>query len=139
MDKNVLNDYVDACAFIKETEKEIKKLKRKRKRVIDKVRGSNPEFPYQPQSFGIAGVTTTFSDEDLIRSEEHMLETQRELARELKTKVEEWMEKIPFRMQRIIRYRFFNHLSWEEVALLMKCKGGGNSIRMEFYRFMQKK
>ena len=139
MDKNVLNDYVDACAFIKETEEEIKKLKKNRKRVIDKVRGSNPEFPYQPQSFGIAGVTETFANADLIRSEEHILETQRKLAEDLKLQVEEWMTKIPFRMQRIIKYRFFNHLSWEEGAILMKCKRGGDSIRMEFCRFMKEK
>lgn len=104
MDRNVLNDYVDACAFIKETEKEIRRLKKNRKRVVDKVRGSNTEFPYQPQSFGIAGVTETFADEDLLRSEEHILDTQRKLAEELKLQVEEWMAKIPFRMQRIIRY-----------------------------------
>lgn len=139
MNKNVLNDYVDACAFIKETEAEIRKLKKNRKKVIDKVRGSNLEFPYQPQSFGIAGVTGTYTNEDLIRSEEHILETQKKLAEELKIQVEVWMKKIPFRMQRIIKYRFFNHLSWEEVAILMKCKSGGDSIRMEFYRFMKKK
>ena len=139
MDRKVLNDYVDACAFIKEAEKEIRRLKRNRKRVVDKVRGSNPEFPYQPQSFGIAGVTETVADEDLLRSEEHILDTQRKLAEELKLQVEEWMAKIPFRMQRIIRYRFFNNLSWEEVALLMRCKSGGESIRIEFYRFMRKK
>ena len=139
MDRKVLNDYVDACAFIKEAEKEIRRLKKNRKRVVDKVRGSNPEFPYQPQSFGIAGVTETFADEDLLRSEEHILDTQRKLAEELKLQVEEWMAKIPFRMQRIIRYRFFNNLSWEEVALLMRCKSGGEYIRIEFYRFMRKK
>ena len=39
MDKKILEDYIDACEFIKETEAEIKKLKKKRKTVIDKVRG----------------------------------------------------------------------------------------------------
>ena len=41
MDKRILNDYIDACAYIKETEAEIKSLKKSRKTVIDKVRGSN--------------------------------------------------------------------------------------------------
>lgn len=138
MDKKILEDYIDACEFIKETEAEIKKLKKKRKTVIDKVRGSNPDFPYQPQSFGIAGITTTYADEDLIKSEEHILETQKRQAKELKQGVEEWMQEIPFRMQRIIRYKIFSGLSWEETATLMKCKAGGEAMRKEYDRFMQK-
>lgn len=137
MDKKILEDYIDACEFIKETEAEIKKLKKKRKTVIDKVRGSNPDFPYQPQSFGIAGITTTYADEDLIKSEEHILETQKRQAKELKQGVEEWMKEIPFRMQRIIRYKIFSGLSWEEVATLMGRKCTAGSVRMEYQRFME--
>lgn len=138
MDKKILEDYIDACAFIKDTEDEIKKLKKKRKIVIDKVRGSNPEFPYQPQSFGIAGTTTTYANEDLIKSEEHILETQKMKAEELKLQVEEWMQEIPFRMQRIIKCKVFNKLSWEEVAKLMGRKCTADSIRMEYTNFMKK-
>lgn len=139
MDKKILEDYIDACEFIKETEAEIKRLKRKRKIVIDKVRGSNPDFPYQPQSFGIAGTTATYANEDLIKSEEHILEIQKKRAEELKVEVEEWMKEIPFRMQRIIRYKFFNRLSWEEVATLMGRKCTASSVRMEYQRFMEEK
>ena len=138
MDKKILEDYIDACAFIKDTEADIKKLKKKRKIVIDKVRGSNPEFPYQPQSFGIAGTTTTYANEDLIKSEEHILETQKRQAEELKLQVEEWMQEIPFRMQRIIKYKVFNKLSWEEVAKLMGRKCTADSVRMEYTNFMKK-
>ena len=138
MDKKILEDYIDACAFIKDTEADIKKLKKKRKIVIDKVRGSNPEFPYQPQSFGIAGTTTTYAKEDLIKSEEHILETQKRQAEELKLQVEEWMQEIPFRMQRIIKYKVFNKLSWEEVAKLMGRKCTADSVRMEYTNFMKK-
>ena len=137
MDKKILNDYIDACAYIKETESEIKSLKKSRKTVIDKVRGSNPDFPYQPQSFGIAGTTNTYANADLIRSEEHILETQKRQAEELKIQVEEWMEEIPFRMQRIIRYKIFKDLTWEETAKLMGRKCTGEGLRMEFNRFMK--
>lgn len=138
MDKRILNDYIDACAYIKETEAEIKSLKKSRKTVIDKVRGSNPDFPYQPQSFGIAGTTDTYANVDLIRSEEHILETQKRQAEELKIQVEEWMEEVPFRMQRIIRYKVFKDLTWEEVAKLMGRRATGDSVRMEFNNFMKK-
>ena len=138
MDKRILNDYIDACAYIRETEAEIRSLKKSRKTVIDKVRGSNPDFPYQPQSFGIAGTTDTYANVDLIRSEEHILETQKRQAEELKIQVEEWMEEVPFRMQRIIRYKFFKELTWEEVAKLMGRRATGDSVRMEFNNFMRK-
>lgn len=137
MDKSILEDYIDACEFIKETEAEIKRLKKKRRKVIDKVRGSNPDFPYELRSFGIAGTTETYAERELIQSEEHILEVQKKRAEELKIGVEEWMENIPFRMQRIIKYKFFHRLSWEETAILMGRKCTADSVRMEFNSFMK--
>lgn len=137
MDKSILEDYIDACEFIKETEAEIKRLKKKRRKVIDKVRGSNPDFPYEPRSFGIAGTTETYAERELIQSEEHILEVQKRRAEELKIGVEEWMTEIPFRMQRIIKYKFFHRLSWEETAILIGKQCTGEGIRKEFDRFMR--
>ncbi|MBC5689764.1 RNA polymerase subunit sigma-70 [Mediterraneibacter sp. NSJ-55] len=137
MDKSILEDYIDACEFIKETEAEIKRLKKKRRKVIDKVRGSNPDFPYEPRSFSIAGTTETYAEKELIQSEEHILEVQKRRAEELKIGVEEWMENIPFRMKRIIKYKFFHRLSWEETATLMGRKCTAASVKMEFQRFMK--
>lgn len=139
MDKKVLSDYIDACEFIKETEAEIKKLEKRRRIVQDKVRGSNPEFPYEERSFSLHGTTETLAEAGRLAREKQILEEQKAEAEELKLQVEEWMQEIPFRMQRIIRYKYFNRLSWEEVATLMKCKAGGEAIRMEYYRFMSKK
>lgn len=138
MDKKILEDYIDACEFIKETEAEIKKLEKKKKYVQDKVRGSNPEFPYEQRSFNLGGTVETVADASALAREKRILEEQRRTASDLKLQVEEWMQEIPFRMQRIVRYKFFNRLSWEEVATLMKCKGGGEVMRQEFYRFMKK-
>lgn len=139
MDKKILEDYIDACAFIKETEAEIKRLERKKRIVQDKVRGSNPDFPYEERSFRLHGTTETFESAGRLAKEREILEEQRAGAEELKLQVEEWMKEIPFRMQRIIRYKFFKGLTWEEVATLMKCKAGGEAIRLEYYRFMRKK
>ena len=61
MDKNILNDYIDACALVQETERDIRALKKKRKTIIQtNVSGSNPDFPYQPQHFKIEGTTVRF-------------------------------------------------------------------------------
>ena len=136
MDKKVLEDYIDACKFIKETESEIKNLDKKKKIVQDKVKGSNPDWPYEQRSFNLGGTIETVADAGRIHREKQILVIQKEEAEELKLQVEEWMQKIPFRMRRIINYKFFNNLSWEEVATLMKAKSG-DSVKKEYQRFMK--
>ena len=137
MDKKVLSDYIDACAFVKETEDEIKKLEKRRRIVQDKVKGSNPDFPYEERSFSLHGTTETLAEAGRLARERQILEDQKAEAEELKLQVEEWMQEIPFRMQRIIKYKFFNRLSWEEVATLMGKKCTADSVKKEFQRFMK--
>lgn len=139
MDKDILNDYMDACALIKETEEDIRKLKRKKKTVIQtNVKGSNPDFPYQPQHFKIQGITFTYEDDSHLRFEEKLLEERKANAEKLKLQVDQWMLTVPMRMQRIIRYKCFDKLSWGEVALKLGGKATEASIKMEFQRFMGK-
>lgn len=137
MDKKILEDYIDACEFIKETEEEIKKLEKKKRIVQDKVHGSNPDWPYEERSFNLGGSVETVADASALAREKRILEEQRKVASDLKIGVEEWMKETPFRMQRIIRYKFFNRLSWEEVATLMGRKCTAGSVRMEYQRFME--
>lgn len=137
MDKKILEDYIDACEFIKETEAEIKKMEKKKRVVQDKVWGSNPDWPYEERSFDLGGTVETVADASALAREKLILEEQKKAASDLKIGVEEWMKEIPFRMQRIIRYKFFNRLSWEEVATLMGRKCTAGSVRMEYQRFME--
>ena len=45
MEKKVLEQYIDACELIKETEKDIRRLKKKRQTIVQtNVSGSNPDF-----------------------------------------------------------------------------------------------
>lgn len=137
MDKRILEDYIDACEFIKETEEEIKKLEKRKRIVQDKVRGSNPEFPYEERSFNLGGTIETVEDASALAREKQILEEQRRIASDLKLGVEEWMREIPFRMQRIIRYKIFSGLSWEETAALMGQKCTGEGVKKEYQRFMK--
>ena len=140
MDKNILNDYIDACALVQETERDIRALKKKRKTIIQtNVSGSNPDFPYQPQHFKIEGTTFTYADDSALRWDEGLLERRKANAEKIKLNVEEWMLTIPARMQRIIRWKFFEELTWEEVAVKMGRKATGDSVRLEFQRFMAEK
>ena len=140
MDKNILNDYIDACALVQETERDIRALKKKRKTIIQtNVSGSNPDFPYQPQHFKIEGTTFTYADDSALRWDEGLLERRKANAEKIKLNVEEWMLTIPARMQRIIRWKFLEELTWEEVSVKMGRKATGDSVRLEFQRFMAEK
>ena len=140
MDKNILNDYIDACALVQETERDIRALKKKRKTIIQtNVSGSNPDFPYQPQHFKIEGTTFNYADDSALRWDEGLLERRKANAEKIKLNVEEWMLTIPARMQRIIRWKFLEELTWEEVAVKMGRKATGDSVRLEFQRFMAEK
>jgi DNA-directed RNA polymerase specialized sigma24 family protein len=55
----------------------------------------------------------------------------------LKVEVEQWMNHIPQRMQRIIKYKVFEGLSWSQVAAKLGRKATADSVRMEYLRFME--
>lgn len=140
MDKSILQEYMDACELIKETEKEIKKLNQKKKTIVQtNVKGSNPKFPYQEQHFRVQGTTFTVKDDSRIRYEMAVLEKRKEHAERIKLQVEEWMNSIPIRMQRIVKYKYLDEMTWEQVAVRMGKKVTADSIRMELERFLQKK
>lgn len=140
MDKHILDQYIDACALIEETEKDIQKLRQKKRTVIQtNVSGSNPEHPYNPQHFKIQGTTFTYREDSQLRMEEKLLDQRKADAEKIKIQVEEWMNTIPQRMQRIIRYKVFEGMTWQQVAKKMGRKATESSVKMEYQRFMQKK
>ncbi len=140
MDKKILEDYIDAVALVKETEEDIRRLKKKRKTVIQtNVKGSNPEFPYQGQHFKIQGTAFTYQDDASLRYEERLLEKRKENAEKIKQQVEEWLLKVPIRMQRIIKYKIFEGMTWRQVANRMGRKATENGLKKEFERFMKEK
>ena len=139
MDKTVLQEYIDACELVKDIEAEIQKLNRKKKTVIQtNVKGSMHEFPYVEQHFKVQGTTFTVKDDSRLRYEEKLLEQQKAKAEQVKLQVEEWMLTIPSRMQRIIRYRYLEGMSWGQVAVKMGRRATGESVRKEFENFLKK-
>lgn len=138
MDKKFLEEYIDACMLLKETEKEIQKLEQKKMpAILGKVKGSNQDFPYQECSFTISGTEFDYEDDKQLRVKKEILEERKKKAEEVKLKVEKWMNTIPMRMQRIVKYKFFEGLSWEETAAKINRKTTGDSVRKEFEKFMK--
>ena len=130
MDKSILNDYIDACALIQETEEDIKRLRKKKRTVIQtNVKGSNPNFPYEPQHFKIQGTTFTYTEDSQLRLEEELLKKRKADAEVLKMNVEAWLNTIPIRMQRIIRYKIFEGMTWEQTAVRLGRKATGDSVK----------
>ena len=140
MEKEIIEQYIDACEVVKKTEKEITQLKKKRKTIVQtNVSGSNPEFPYNPMHFKSAGTAFTYEEDCRLRMEEKILEEQKKRAKQIKQDVEIWMLKIPLRRQRIIRYRIFEKNSWEKVAERLGRNATGESVKKEYQRFFEKK
>ena len=139
MDKEILKQYIDACEQVKEAKVDILRLKKNRKKIVqDRVSGSAHEFPYTAKSFHIEGLAyPVVKDPDELDRREAILQERLQKAEEIKRQVEAWMLTIPQRMQRIIRYRVFEELSWNEVAIRMGRKATADSVRMEYTNFMK--
>ncbi len=138
MNKQILSEYIDACELIKETEEDIKRLNKRKQMIIQaNVKGSNPEFPYQEKHFKIKGSPFSYVDDSELQYQEKILEERKAKAEAIKRKVEEWMNMLPVRMQRIIRMRYFEKMAWEEIAKRMGRKATADSVRMEFKNFLK--
>ena len=139
MDREILKQYIDACEQVKEAKADILRLKKNRKKIVqDRVSGSAHEFPYTAKSFHIEGLSyPVVKDPDELDRREAILQERLQKAEEIKRQVEAWMLTMPQRMQRIIRYRVFEELSWNEVAIRMGRKATADSVRMEYTNFMK--
>ena len=141
MDKDVLVDYIDACKVVDDTKEEIRKLKKNRKRILtDTVKGSSHDFPYTLQTYRTEGLAySVVKDPDELDRLEVVLKERLQNAERIKHQVEMWLNTIPMRMQRIIRYRIFERLSWNEVAIQMGRRATADGVRKEYENFMKEK
>lgn len=139
LDKKILAEYIDACELIEETEKDIEKLKKKKITVIQsKVSGSNPDFPYQPMHFNIEGTPFSYQDDAQLRFEESILERRKEKAEQIRINVQAFLNDLSPRMQRIVRLKYFERLSWKQVAETLGRNATADSVRMELENFIKK-
>lgn len=140
MNKQILSEYVDACELIKETEKKIEKLEKQQKAVHHaSVSGSNPEFPYERKHIHIEGRKCTLNDDTKIRYEKQLLEKRKQKAEEIKLKVQQFLNELSPRLQRIISMHYFEGKTWGEIAKVMGRKATADSIRKEVDRIFEKK
>ena len=137
MDKDILKQYIDACEAVKETEEQIRRLQKNRKTVVvDAVKGSMHDFPFAEKSFKVTGIAhSVLENPGQLDREELILEERKAAAAQIKSQVEAWLNTIPVRMQRIIRYRDFEELTWRQVAMKMGRRATEEGVRKEYQRF----
>jgi hypothetical protein len=134
-----LNDYIDAKELYDETVKEIARLQRRKGTVLqDSVKGSMQEFPYAAKSFHVAGIVYSPEDDSRLRQDEDILAERARTTGETRSMVERYMNRIPARMQRIIKYKLFERESWDTVAARLGGNKTGDAIRKEFDNFVGK-
>ena len=136
--RQILNDYVDACELVKETENDIIELKKKQSIVAsDKVKGSMNEHPYAPQSFTVEGLVYDEKRVERLEREQALLEERKQRAESVRLQALEVINQAPTRIQRIIRYRCIERLTWKEVAEKMDNRTTEKSVQKEFERFLK--
>lgn len=138
MDKSILYQYIDACELVKDTEREIEQIRRHRREIVtDKVKMSDYDFPFGQISYTIRGIPYDAQDQKALERQEQILEERKAAAEVIKLQVEEWLSTVPPRMQRIIRYKVFEGMTWAQVAVRMGRKNTENGLKKEFERFMR--
>lgn len=137
--RELVKQYVDAAELVEETLADLEELNWKKNVARDTVRGSNPEFPYEPRSFSVSGVAITFAEADKLKEQGRVLEERYKAAVAVKEAAEKFICNAPPRIQRIIRWRYIKGLSWDETALKIGGRASAESIRKEMNRFLKKK
>ncbi len=133
MRRNIFKDYIDACELEKELEERIRDLEQQ-SIAHDVVSGSNPEHPYQAQHFHTEGVT----QQTELEAERNNLKRQQEKVKQIRQQAEKIIEQAPPRIQRIIRYKYFDKLSWDKVAVKLGNNAFGDNVRKELERYLAK-
>lgn len=143
MTKDILVQYCDLHDEVKENRNRIHRIEKqletikKDGSVIDSVTGGSGET----QHFKIEGFPYAEYTKKKVRLEYYkaQLEYAEVALLEKTSEVEEYIQLIgDSRMRRILRFRFVDSMTWEQVAANM---GGGNnegSVKMAFQRFFEK-
>ena len=121
MTKDLLEQYPDICAELKEVERKLHEP------VSDTVSSSGSDFPYTQHTVSIRGVPP-----ELI--------AQRDLLARQKAEIEGFIQKLPnSKLRRIVNFRVIRGMSWEQVAAKMGHRETAWGVRNRYYRIFEKR
>ena len=147
MDKKVLNQYIDLKAeivdleeLIEKTRRAISKMEGNNYQVADSVKGTRKDGTYGP--IRITGYPYQDAEKckHLMEQREKKLKAFQDKQLILTNEVEDFINGIEdVRMRRMLRYKYFDGLSWVQVAHRMGGKATADGCRMAVERFLQEK
>ncbi len=145
MDREILTQYADLREEIKDIRRRVERVYKQLERletggtVIDAVKGTRQDGTFG--SIHIEGFPCVDHEKKRksLQSYVARLAEAEERLLELTNAVEEYINSIEdSRMRRIVRYRFIDGLSWNEVADMLGENHTEGSVKMAFGRFFEK-
>lgn len=139
MIKELLEQADSVIEEIKDIETRLKNIEKREKTIIvDSVTGSEKEFPYIKRNFRVNGIDNKVFGSKTKRQYKKMLKSK-------KNKYEKMIKQIEYELnyienseiRRIIRYRYYDKLSWIQIQIKMKYNSE-NTARMKLERFFEK-
>ena len=95
------------------------------------------EHPYAQQSFNIEGLIYDEKRIERLEKERVLLQERKQRAESVRVQALGIINQAPTRIQRIIRYRCMERLTWKEVAEKMDNRTTEKSVQKEFERFLK--
>ena len=147
MDKEVLEqysslkaEYLDLQDEIRILEKQIRKMETSRCQVSDSVKGTRPDGTYGSITITGFPVPDYYRRKKLLEKRKANLSKFELQLLELTNDVDDYINSLAdSRMRRMIRYKFFDELSWVQVAHRMGGKYTADSCRKQIERFLEEK
>lgn len=139
MTKELLEQADSLIEEIKDIERRLKNIEKREKTILgDSVTGSEKEYPYIKRNFRINGVGNNLFSGKTKRQYKKMLKSK-------KYKYERIMKQIEYQLnyikdseiRRIIRYRYYDNLSWIQIQIKMKYNTE-DTARKKIKRFFEK-
>lgn len=119
MTKELLEQYTDICAELREVERKL------REPVSDTVSGSSSNFPYTQHAISVQGIPPK-------------LIAQRDMLANLKEEIEGFIRSLPnSKLRRIVDYRVLQGMSWEQVAAKMGHRVSVYAVKRHYYKLFE--
>lgn len=137
MTRTILAQYIDACAVLEDTaDKLVKARERASALAVDSVKGSNPNFPYEPMVFKVEGIGYGVHQNPAeVQELERILKERIATTKALKLQVEAWVNTVPPRIQRIVQMKYFEGLTWSQISQRLGYYSA-DATRKELMRFL---
>lgn len=139
MTKELLEQADSLIEEIKDIERRLMNIEKKEKTILgDSVTGSEYEYPYIKRNFRVNGVANKLFSSKAKRQYKKMLKSKKYKYEKIVKQIEYELNYIDdSEIRRIIRYRYYDKLSWVQIQIEMKYNSE-DTARKQLERFLEK-